>query len=310
MSLLKTPQELNQQVEPFIGLFAGEPGVGKSTFAYSAPNPFVIDGDNSSKRVLASHQIPALPVRTWTDVVKLVDSKDIEGRETCIVDAFGIIVNLCHDHIKTLPKMGDPRKSWPETAKEIGWMIRRVRSRGMHFVGLVHTKENEKDGARQIKPVSSGQALIDISYLADIFGLIYINGRKRILSVYPHGEYEFPAKGGAILGKDEIEIPEIKAGAPFDQFQRLILDPYCAFHKRKAEETSKPDPAYDKLCENATRILAVVSDTESMDVAYRELSALPVIGNSKQVWQEQIRELTTSRGWRYNATTKKFEVKQ
>ena len=306
MSLLKSPMELNQEPEPGIFLICGEPAVGKTTFATSAPNPFALDCDNSTKRIDAEHQVSTLPVRKYEDVLSLLDSRELDGFQTCIVDAFGMMVGMCHDYVKKKPKMSDPRKSWPETTSEMSSMFRSFKARGMHFVGLIHATDNEVDGKRQVRPVSAGKPLNEISYLADIYGLMYLEDRKRYFEVFPHGMYQFPAKGNKILG-DRIEIPELVVGAKHDQFTRLIINPYLAFHRAKAAKSAVQLEAYTKLVESQAQMIASVIDIDQMNVCYAELKGMPEIGDSVSRYRQAIKELLVERGWKL-AAGGKFEV--
>ena len=68
MSIFKQPSELEYN-STIKALIYGQPGLGKSTLALSAPNPVLFDFDGGVQRVNGAFQCPTLPVMSWEEVL-------------------------------------------------------------------------------------------------------------------------------------------------------------------------------------------------------------------------------------------------
>ena len=69
MAFIKKPSEL-EPVMTLAALIYGQPGIGKTTLACSAPAPVLFDFDGGSHRIDGSHQVDTVPISKWTDAVQ------------------------------------------------------------------------------------------------------------------------------------------------------------------------------------------------------------------------------------------------
>ena len=67
MSLIKNPSELAPKTT-IACLIYGQPGIGKTTLACSAPNPVLFDFDGGVTRINGAFQVPTVQVTKWEDV--------------------------------------------------------------------------------------------------------------------------------------------------------------------------------------------------------------------------------------------------
>ena len=66
MGLIKKPSEIAPKGTISV-LVYGEPGIGKTTIACSAPNPVLFDYDGGVQRINGAHQVPTLQPQSWED---------------------------------------------------------------------------------------------------------------------------------------------------------------------------------------------------------------------------------------------------
>lgn len=307
MSLLKSPLELAQEVEPVMALICGETNTGKSTLAATAPRPFAIEADSSSKRVDALHMVDTLRLTDWSDAIKLFSGRDTDGYESVILDPLGKIIDVCFDWSLRQRGVKGTMQAYGEVKKQMLWLLRTMKARNLHIICTLHADVIDMDGNKQIKPVAAGKSFINYVYEADVLCLLHKREQSRYLAVHPFNDNGFTAKGNEILG-DEVLIPEIKKGQRHDTFQRLILDPYYKFHKNRAAVLAKEAAEYKKLTDQVDNMLSVVSDPESCTECFKELKKMPQLVTL--YWQNQLRELKNARGWQWNKDKERFEVAQ
>src|SRR3954466_3183793 len=82
----------------------GPPGVGKTTLAFSAEDPLLLDFDKGVHR--AANRKDTVPVSSWSDVVSMTQ-EDLAPYKTVVADTAGRALDfLTADIIKAEPKLG------------------------------------------------------------------------------------------------------------------------------------------------------------------------------------------------------------
>ena len=74
----------------------GQPGIGKTTYAFTAKNPIMLDFDGGSYR--AVNRMDALKADAWSDIEHM-DQSLFEGHDTVIIDTVGRAVDLLERHV-------------------------------------------------------------------------------------------------------------------------------------------------------------------------------------------------------------------
>jgi hypothetical protein len=98
MALLTKPNELVMK-ETYAGLIYGQPGVGKSTLALSIVNPVCIDVDRGMYRVEKRYQVPSLQVESYQQVLDLLNSNELDGFDTIVIDTLGKLVGSMEEYV-------------------------------------------------------------------------------------------------------------------------------------------------------------------------------------------------------------------
>jgi MinD-like ATPase involved in chromosome partitioning or flagellar assembly len=92
--------------QPIAALIYGQPGVGKTTLALSAPNPILIDADLGMQRVENRFHCHAARVTSYEDVLEVLASREIIRFSTVVSDTIGKVVGHIMDYVaKTNPQL-------------------------------------------------------------------------------------------------------------------------------------------------------------------------------------------------------------
>src|SRR5579883_563896 len=224
MSILKNPTEISEAVT-LAGLIYGQPGVGKSTLALSAPNPVLIDADKGLRRVEKRFQVPSLPLNDYRDILALFQSQEINPFDTVVFDTLGKLVDRMGEYlIAENPKNGKSDGSlsmqgWGALKVEFQKLLKLAQGKNKHLIFVAHEKE-EKDGdTRIVRPDVSGSSGKDLVKDLDFMGYMEMRGTKRTISFTP--TEKFYAKNSLRLAP-AIDVPDTEGGNTF--IQKIIID--------------------------------------------------------------------------------------
>lgn len=176
-------------VEHPVFMIFGQPGICKTSLAYSTKNPLLLDFDKGAHR--AANRRDTLQINAWSDVAELMDNRDALGPyDTIIVDTVG----RCLDMITADIAANDPKKAPGGNLSQQGWGVLKNRFRswtsqlrlfGKDVVLIAHDKE-EKDGdTRIVRPDIVGGSYGEVMKVADFVGYLYMNGKDRVLDFNP-----------------------------------------------------------------------------------------------------------------------------
>jgi hypothetical protein len=214
--LIRKPHEL-QTTKSIKMLIYGQPGLGKSTLALSAPQPLMVDFDGGIHRVEPVHLTDTVQVSSWADMMALFDT-DLSAYKTIIIDTAGKMLDYMGAHIiKGEAKYG---KGGALTLQGYGvrkGMFQRflgqAATMGKHLVFVAHEKE-EKDGdTKIIRPEVGGSSGGDLIKDLDLVGYMEAKGNLRTISFDPCEK--FYGKNTCKLDP-LIQLPDLKAGAKND----------------------------------------------------------------------------------------------
>jgi hypothetical protein len=194
MTLIKRPHELT--VQPTIKtLIYGQPGLGKSTLALSAPSPLLIDFDGGAHRINPTHLCNTLPVNDYQEFLDVL-KEDLKDYKTLVIDTAGKMLDYMGNYlIKADPKNGkrsDGSLSLQGYGARKGEFIRvlkQISIMGKHLVFVAHERE-EKDGdTKIIRPEIGGSSGADLIKELDLVGYMEAIGKRRTISFDPCEKY-------------------------------------------------------------------------------------------------------------------------
>jgi len=188
-----------------------QPGLGKTSLAFSASRPLLLDFDNGAHR--APNRADVVRVTDWSEVAS-IKADDVKDYDTIIIDTAGKALDiLAQDVIKT-----DSRLAYGGALNQQGWgklgvrfsaFLRLIRGFGKDVVLIAHMDE-QKDGdaikERLKVPGGSKDVILTDS---DVIARISIFNKERHL-VFSPTETSFGKDPAGLLS---MPIPDVKSPA-------------------------------------------------------------------------------------------------
>jgi len=171
-------------VERLNTVIYGPPGLGKSSLAFTADTPLLLDFDNGSHR--AANRKDTVRVENWSDVAGITP-EDLAPFKTVIVDTAGRALDiLTADIIRINPKHGRggalTLQGYGELKSRFTSFLKLLNSFGKDVVLIAHMDE-QRNGDDIIERLDvQGGSKGEIYKAADAMGrLVIANGQRRLL---------------------------------------------------------------------------------------------------------------------------------
>lgn len=292
------------KAETLNSLIYGEPGIGKTSLAFTSEKPLLIDFDGGLQR--ACYRLDSVRVETWEDVIELQKSKELAELQpkTLIIDTVGAMLdNYIADYVKKIdPK--NARRGGELSLQGYGAMknvfkqfMDWAKSRKMNLVFIAHhTEQQEGDNIKFIPKVTGGSADI-LRQTMDLIGYVESYQNKRIVSFTPTDRHI--GKDCARIGR--LEIPSYETVEFSTFFNDLI---------------GKTLDSMNNLSKNQAEIIELVKDYKSklekidtLDKSNDEIKNLSKEENKTLQVQyfHLLKQRCKSIGIVYNSETKLFE---
>lgn len=203
----------------------GDPGVGKTTLAFSADKPLLFDFDNGAHR--ASNRQDTVRVSAWAEVEN-VTLDDLAPYNTIIVDTAGRMLDrLAADIISKDAKMGKAgvlsQQGWGRLKTRFVAWLKMLNDSGKDVVLIAHGTEKMDGETVNARLDVQGGSKDEIYKSVDAMGRVYIRNGKRVLNFDPTES----AFGKNPAGFGIIEIP---SPVPRDFLASIIADTKAALN--------------------------------------------------------------------------------
>ena len=297
MALIKQPGEL-QPKKTIAALIYGQPGIGKTTLACSAPNPVLFDFDGGVTRINGAFQVPTVQVTKWEDVSEAIDEMgNMFG--SIIIDTVGKMLAFMEDYIKrTQPKM----KQADGSLSLKGYGVRKnmfnefkngLLTKGINVVFVAHDNETKQGDEIKIRPLISGSSANDLMQDIDLVGYMEAYGRDRTISFdstdrfYGKNTCNMPAvskiksltdDAGNIIGRNDFLAQVLKQ---FFNQQEL--------RRQMAHE-------FEDLVSVIDAKIECITDAETCNSVVGEIKSMTHIWNSKAVASTKVAAKAKSLG--------------
>jgi phage nucleotide-binding protein len=196
-----------------IMLCYGSGGVGKTTFAATAPKPLIVDCENGAKYFgLRGIEVDVANVRDWSDMKGLFDIAKSGEYETIIIDPIGELMEKLK---RFMVAMGDKKLVQSDGSPSMagwGWLkdtmrstIKVLRDSGCHLILVAHVDEKGDEDKLVKRPMIMTKLSDELVNMVDIVGymtVIQTDGEdKRIIIVDPTNDKYVAKDRTGQLGK-------------------------------------------------------------------------------------------------------------
>lgn len=186
----------------------GHGGVGKTTFAASAPNPIIADCENGSKYFgLRGISADVAVIESWADMKEFAEVAVRNDKyDTIVIDPIGELMEklnkymISHADTKLVQKDGAPTMAgWGWLKKTMRDYLKLLRDSGKNVVIIAHVEEKDDDGRLVKRPMVATKLSDELVNMVDIVGYMTTasdpesGGMKRVIVVDPDSD-KFVAK--------------------------------------------------------------------------------------------------------------------
>lgn len=231
-----------------------QPGIGKTSLAFTAAAPLLLDFDQGAHR--ASNRKDSVRVNSWDDVAAITEA-DLADYATVVVDTAGRALDvLTADIIRRNPKLGRggvlTLQGYGALKGEFIAWLKGLNGHGKDVVLIAHMDE-QRNGDEIIERLDvQGGSKGEIYKAADAMGRIAIRDGKRYLNFSPT-DASFGKNPGQL---DPLPIPH-KDSPEFATFLAGVVDTIKAKLNALTEEQREAQEVIDGWRVRVRDLLAV-----------------------------------------------------
>jgi hypothetical protein len=254
-------------------------------------------------RVEKRYQAPSLQVENYRQVLDLIDSSELDGFDTIVIDTLGKLVDHMGEHIaKNNPKYRQgsgqlTMQGWGQIKIEFHHLVTLINGKKKSVIFVAHENEEKEGDVTKKRPDVSGSARKDIVKELDFMGYMEMSGNRRTISFSPCGSYY--AKNS--MGLDSvIEVPGIQEGNTF------IKDVVVSAMRNRREQDKAQAVPYGELVKKIDAIVNAAKTVPDVNEAYAQLVMLDHIWDSKIYSRIKIREAAKAINASWDTKTNRF----
>ena len=202
------------QIERLNLCIYAQPGVGKTTLAFTSEAPLLLDFDRGVYR--AANRKDSVPITAWTDAAGMT-ADDLAPYKTIIIDTAGRALDfLSADIIKGNPKAGRGDGSltlqgYGTLKARFGTWLKTLNNFGKDVLLIAHMDE-QRSGDDIVERLDvQGGSKGEIYKSVDAMGRIFIRNKERVIDFSPR-ENSF---GKNPAGIEVLKVPDISQNDHF-----------------------------------------------------------------------------------------------
>lgn len=301
--IIKRPSELSVK-DTLTAIIYGQPGIGKTTLACSAPSPVLLDYDGGISRVNGAHQVDTVQVTSWEDTQTALDEIRKAGTyRTIIIDTVGKMLAYMEDYIKqTNPQMKQrdgslSLKGYGVRKQMFLQLLKDVSVMGMNIIFVAHEKEERQGDDTRVRPEISGSAASDLVKEMELVGYMQAIGTDRTITFDPSERYytKNTCNMHGIIKVPEVVDTDGNATGENNFFEQVV-DAYKAQQQRNID-TNKRNEA--QVAEIKAKVAAIDNADDANDfMAWAK--GMDFAGNAKGVAAMALRERAAQLGLKLN----------
>lgn len=221
------------EVQALTLLVYGAPGIGKTSLAFTAEAPLLLDCDRGAYR--SGFRGDSVQVEQWRDIASLT-AADVADYKTIVVDTVGRLLDMMSaDIIQRNPKMQGfggalSLQGYGALKAAYATWLGALTSMGKDVVLVAHEREDKKGDDMIVRPDIQGGSYGEVFKRADGIAYMYRSGRQTVLDFSPTDRWIGKNAGGF----DPLAVPDFHQQR--DYFATVIADTKAALNKLSEEQ--------------------------------------------------------------------------
>ena len=254
---MEIKKSTDPQTKPsVIMLVYGMGGVGKTTFAATAPKPLLLDCENGSKYFgLRGIDVDVAQIRSWSDLEGVFDVAKSGEYQTIIVDPIGELMEKLKRYMinkadrKLVQSDGSPSMAgWGWLKDTMRNTIKALRDSGCHLILVGHVDEKGDEDKLVKRPMIMTKLSDELVNMVDIVGYMQVvqsdGEEKRVIMVEPSSD-KYIAKDrtgqlGKIIPPNFKDIIDAVQGNKTFKWSAADAKPAVATATAPADEAAAP----------------------------------------------------------------------
>lgn len=182
----------------------GDPGAGKTSLAFSAETPLLLDFDAGAYR--SAFRQDSVPIQSWSDIEGL-DEETLAPYQTIVVDTVGrcldiLAAEIMREEPKYKTRFGQlTLQGYGALKGRFASWLASLRASGKDVVLVAHGKEERKGDELILRPDMTGGSYGEVFKLADAVGYLWMRGKERTLEWDPQER---------MVGKNPAQLPPVE----------------------------------------------------------------------------------------------------
>lgn len=285
------------QVDTLKVLIYGQPGVRKTSFAFTAKRTLLLDFDKGVKRVNPKYRGNYTVINEWTDTLGLFKI-DLSQYDTIAIDTVGkaldlLSVQIMKEDFKLRKKDGSlSLQGFGALSNRFRDFMNRITDLGKTVVLIAHDKEAKQGDDTIIRPDITGSSLSNIIREVDLCGYLRAHNNKAVITFNPSDNF---------YGKNTCGLPD---NLDLDQYN--LADIIEQALKNMNEETEEYR-AYKEQIEEVKEILSKCKNAKHLNAAKERFLKMNFISDGKIQAAHLMRDRANELGCVINSDTKLYE---
>lgn len=297
MALKITPSNQPIEVNAITLCLYAPPAYGKTSTAFTAKNPLLLDFDNGAYR--SQFRKDTVQIAQWRDITQITED-DLKPYDTVIIDTVGRALDmLTIDILKTNAK-GTTRNNGAELSQQgygtlknrfIAW-LKLLRSFGKDVVLLSHMTEERKNDEFVERLDIQGGAKNEVYKVADLMGRIVLGEKNQKLLDFNPSSTGF---GKNPIGLPVLNIPNFKQDP---HFLAGIIEQVKGELNRQSEEARQAQQQLDEVHNRLSVLVTLEEFNAAIDKDAPEMEKRLLLDYARKV------------GFTFNKASGEFEERE
>lgn len=285
-------------------LIYGEPGIGKSTFAMTAPNPLFIDCDGGVQRVSPVFRTDYVPVEKWADIIEIINDASVVNYESIIIDTAGKSLEFLsdvviqEDYTMKLKSGGLTLQGYGSLFAKFKLFLHQIMLKKKHLILVAHNREYRIEDSIAFRPDVIGSSLGALLKEMDLVGYMRSRENVRTIGFTPMDQY---------YAKNSCKLPDIMKIPDLNKEKVKPLTEIIDKYKANQQEQESLVVRYKEILGEIDTFMSVIKSAETANEAVPFLESLEELWDTKAIARFHLREKVKTFGLIYNTVSKLFE---